>query len=508
MLTASRVRWLTVGLLCWRLGAAGAVPPEISDIDLARRLNDAFAQVAESVSRVVVVVRVWSKASPQETEEYGELFQFLPEELRERFEREWRRRQDQPRFDQGSGVIIREDGYILTNAHVVENAERIEIRLRDGRRLRAEVRGVDTDSDLAVLKVEETGLPAAKLGESAKVRVGEFAIAIGAPFEFEYSVTFGHVSGTGRRVVSDFRMMDQDFIQTDASINPGNSGGPLVNIEGEVIGINTMIRGLNTGIGFAVPIDLAREVADRLIEHGRFTRAWLGIEIDNAAGRPGVTDVTEGVVVLGIRRDGPSWESGLKRFDVIVDVGGVPVRNVAELKRHISRRPVGKPVTLQVYRAGERVEVTVTPGELPSDRLVAMGITRPRVSEERRADALGLVVSELDADAAARLGIEKGSAVLIEDVKKGSVAERLGIRPGEAVAKLDRRGTPSLEEYRSALEKADLAEGVSIEIVGEEGRRYEILRVEREPDAGSEPEEAGEPRTEEREAPAPTGGNS
>src|SRR5690606_5376824 len=169
---------------------------------------------------------------------------------------------------------------------------------------------------------------------------------------------------------------------------------------------------------------------------------------------------------------------------------------------------VGKPVTLQVYRAGERVEVTVTPGELPSDRLVAMGITRPRVSEERRADALGLVVSELDADAAARLGIEKGSAVLIEDVKKGSVAERLGIRPGEAVAKLDRRGTPSLEEYRSALEKADLAEGVSIEIVGEEGRRYEILRVEREPDAGSEPEEAGEPRTEEREAPAPTGGNS
>src|SRR5204863_1495910 len=170
--------------------------------------------------------------------------------------------------------------FILTNRHVVDEAEKIKVRFKDSfDEFDAEVRGVDAQADLAVLKINPKGkkLTVAKLGDSDKARVGEFAIAIGAPFELDYSVTFGHVSAKGRRVFSDQVMMDQDFIQTDASINPGNSGGPLVNIEGEVVGINTLIRGMNRGIGFAIPINLAREVSDQLIKDGKFSRTWLGI---------------------------------------------------------------------------------------------------------------------------------------------------------------------------------------------------------------------------------------
>ena len=167
----------------------------------------------------------------------------------------------------------------MTNRHVIEGADKVKIVFKDGREFDGEVLGVDRESDIGVVKIDATGLTPAKLGDSSKTKAGEFAIAIGSPFELNYSVTVGHVSAKGRRVFSDQFMFDQDFIQTDASINPGNSGGPLVNIYGEVIGINTLIRGMNTGIGFAVPVNLAKRVADMLIKDGKVTRAWLGVSI-------------------------------------------------------------------------------------------------------------------------------------------------------------------------------------------------------------------------------------
>lgn len=488
-------RRLPAGLALAGMLLAGRNSP--ADLDLARRLNEAFVQAAESASAAVVVIRVRPKVGSAGDFDHGNLFRFLPEEmqkeLRERMEREnnSRRRELPPDFfpEQGSGVVIREDGYILTNGHVVEEADKIEVRLKDGRRLPAEVKGIDPESDIAVLKVEATGMPAARLGDSSRVRVGEFAIAIGAPFELEYSVTFGHVSAKGRRVLSDVAMMDQDFIQTDASINQGNSGGPLVNIEGEVIGINSMIRGVNTGIGFAVPINLAREVANQLIESGRFTRAWLGVNIESladrpSAGRPAVP-VRDGVIVTRILRDGPSWGSELEIQDVIVSIDNQAVRDITDLKRLVSRKPIGKPVDVEVYRGDKRLKLNLTPGELPQDRMASLrpGRTAPPTQpsepaspDPQSAVGLGLVVKELDPDNASRVGLEDGEGVLVTEVAPDSPAAERRIRPGEVITKINRRPVRNPREFAAATRDLDLSKGVSVTIVGEAGRRFEVLR--------------------------------
>lgn len=470
--------WLGLGL-----GAAGASP----ELDLVRKLNSAFVEVAESVSPAVVVVRVRPKADTEQ--DMGDAwFKLLPEnmqkELQERMERERSRPRRTPPADyfpeQGSGVVFREDGYILTNGHVVKEAEKIEVRLKDGRRLVAEVKGVDTESDIAVLKVEATNLPVARLGDSAKVRVGEFAIAIGAPFELDYSVTFGHVSAKGRRVMMDAVMMDQDFLQTDASINPGNSGGPLVNIEGEVIGINSMIRGMNTGIGFAVPVNLAKEVADQLIEKGRFTRAWLGVNIETVGESVDTTPVDvpvkEGVVVTRILRDGPSWGSELETQDVVVGIDGQPVRDVVDLKRLVSRKAVGKPIRVEVYRGDKKLEIELTPGELPEDRMAMMRPVRRVPVEPDTATGGGVTVRELDAETAKRLGLEQGEGVLVAEVDEDSPAGRQQIQPGDVITKVNRRPVRTPKEFGTVMQDGDLKKGISVTIVAERGRSFRVLK--------------------------------
>ncbi|HWX22754.1 MAG TPA: trypsin-like peptidase domain-containing protein, partial [Candidatus Binatia bacterium] len=309
-------------VLAWALAATSpalAKEPN-TNLELARQLNQAFVEVAEKTSPTVVVINVIQKASEQTMdEESDDSFDSLPPGFWRRFHDQFKGRVPEKKIGQGSGVILREDGYILTNSHVVEDAEKVEVRLKDGRVFQATVRGVDPQSDVAVIKIEAKGLAAAVLADSAKARVGEFAIAIGAPFSLDYSVTFGHISAKGRsNIIPGFEgaAMDQDFIQTDALINPGNSGGPLVNINGEVIGINTLIRGLHSGIGFAIPSNLAKEVADQLIADGRFTRLWLGIGIrafrDEPDLRKLLKGIEDGVVVASILADGPAAKSELK----------------------------------------------------------------------------------------------------------------------------------------------------------------------------------------------------
>src|SRR6266404_9877715 len=285
--------------------AAPTKPPS-ANLELVRQLNAAFVEVAERVSPAVVVITVSKKptANPSYDEEEDSA-ESVPREFWRRFHRQSQEQPTERSEGQASGIIIRQNGYILTNRHVVEDAESIEVRLQDGRTFKAKLRGMDPESDVAVVKIEAKDLPIAVLADSNKTRVGEFAIAIGAPFRLEYTVTFGHVSAKGRSDVIPLYdsggLMDQDFIQTDANINPGNSGGPLVNIEGEVIGMNTLIRGLRTGIGFAIPISLAREISDKLITDGKFTRAWLGIQIqafrDDPDFRALIKGPAEGVVV-------------------------------------------------------------------------------------------------------------------------------------------------------------------------------------------------------------------
>jgi serine protease Do len=367
-------------------------------LDLARQINNAFIEVAENVSPSVVVIKVAQRNRPDALEDMDNPFwDLVPKEFRKQFEEERERRKKEnddgekggrggrrgertPEFNgQGSGVIIRDDGYILTNFHVVEEAEKIVVRLRDGRKFEGTVRGKDAQSDLAVIKINATNLPTAKLGDSAAVRVGEFAVAIGAPFELDYSVTYGHVSAKGRsRVVPSFgansqgAMMDQDFIQTDASINPGNSGGPLVNLYGEVIGINTLIRGMHTGIGFAVPINLAKQVSEELIVNGRFPRLWLGIGIrglrEDDDSMEQIKGVDDGVLVTTIRSDGPASKSDLKSGDVITMVDGKTVGTATQLRNEIRGKKAGIPVTLDLVRNGKSMKINVRP-ELWPERL-------------------------------------------------------------------------------------------------------------------------------------------
>ncbi len=379
-------RCVCATLLAAALAACGAT--DSPALSLAHQLNDAFVEVAEKVSASVVVIKLAHKPGAIEmAEEDNPFWDLVPKEFRKQFEQEREKRRKRaddgeqpalpPVFDsQGSGVIIRDDGYILTNFHVVEDAEKIRVRLRDGRTFEGTVRGKDARSDLAVIKINATNLPAAKLGDSTAVRVGEFAIAIGAPFELDYSVTFGHVSAKGRsRVVPSFgvtspgAMMDQDFIQTDASINPGNSGGPLVNLYGEVIGINTLIRGLHTGIGFAVPVNLVKEVSDKLISDGKYSRLWLGVSIrglrEDEDDADKISGVDDGVLVTDIQADSPASKSDLRRRDVIIAVDGKNVMTANQLRNEIRGKKAGNAVTLDVVRQSKPLKVKVHPEPWP-----------------------------------------------------------------------------------------------------------------------------------------------
>ena len=467
-------------------------------LELARQLNQAFIEVAENVSPSVVVVRVAHKpgfGDDPNDEEMEPFMERLPPEFRRWFDQYRERKQrenskqreqdNEPRFDgQGSGVIIRKEGYILTNRHVVEGADKIKVRFKDGVEVDAEVRGVDAQSDLAVIKINPKGrtLAVAKLGDSDKTRVGEFAIAIGAPFELDYSVTFGHVSAKGRSgIVPSFEggnTMDQDFIQTDASINPGNSGGPLVNIEGEVIGINTLIRGLHTGIGFAIPSSFAREITDKLITDGKFTRAYLGVGIralnEDTEYRDLITNITSGVMVTGIVLDGPAAKSDLKLGDVITAVEGRSVASVQQLKNEVRSKKLGEAVTLDVHRFGKNLKLKIKPEAWPEPGTTV--VTRKPAGREEAGRALGLSVEPISKELTEQFSLEARQGVVVTEVERGSAAERKGIQAGDVITEVNQKPVANPKQFREALKAADLKKGVIISFTRGGTSSFEILK--------------------------------
>jgi serine protease Do len=382
-------------------------------------------------------------------------------------------------------VVIRKEGYILTNRHVVDGAEKIRVRLRDGSEFVGEVRGVDAQSDVAVIKIDPQGkeLVVAKLADSDKTRVGEFAIAIGAPFDLDYSVTFGHVSAKGRSRIIPDPSADQDFIQTDANINPGNSGGPLVNIEGEVVGINTLIRGLSSGIGFAIPSNLAREVSDKLITDGKFVRAYLGVKIRSLKEDPDYRDtvggVAEGVVVSEIPPGTPAKRSELRAGDVITAVDGKPVSTAQELKGEIRGKKIGAPVVLDVHRFGKNMKIEVKPEAWP-DEITPVANRRPAVTDDK-VKSLGLTVQPLTSELAEQYGVEKMEGVLVSEVEQGSAAERKGIRVGDVITDVAGKPVNNIKQFQQVMKEVDLKKGVAIILTTKGTSRVETLR-----DAGAE----------------------
>lgn len=467
-----------------------------ASLELARQLNQAFIDVVERVSPAVVVIRVAHDPAVVDLDE--EQLEMLPRQFRKWLEehRDKHRpgkdkdseNQDdsnqEPEWDgQGSGVIIREDGYILTNRHVVEGAKKIKVRLKDLTEWDGEIRGVDAQSDLAVIRIDPKGrqLPTAKLGNSDRTRAGEFAIAIGAPFDLDYSVTFGHVSAKGRSRIIPDEKMDQDFIQTDANINPGNSGGPLVNIEGDIIGINTLIHGLRTGIGFAIPANLAREVSDRLIAEGKFVRAYLGVKIrslrESHEFREHVPGIEDGVVVQEILRGGSASKSDLKAGDVIVAVDGRPVTTPQQLKNEIRGKAVGELLTLAVHRFGENLKVKIKSEPWPDDAPTLAAVKRSRPSSELSSN-LGLTVQARTSELAKEYGLEaEGTGgVIVTEVTRGSEAERKGIRPGAIITEVNHQRVTSLKQFFEALKAADLKKSVVLNYTLDGTSRVETLK--------------------------------
>ena len=473
-----------------------------ANLDLARQLNQAFVQLAEEVSQSVVVITVTEKpysslhTESDESDGQDDPFNGLPPNLRKYF-RQWEQdHQPSPeerQTGQGSGVIIRKDGYILTNRHVVEDAEKIEVRLKDGRTFKATVRGVDAPSDIAVIKIDAKDLPVAKLADSSKTRVGEFAIAIGAPFALDYSVTFGHVSAKNRSNIIDVNpgnptaMTDQSFIQTDANINPGNSGGPLVNIDGEVIGINTLIRGLHTGIGFAVPINLAREVADQLIDSGKFARSWLGIQIETLSEAPNyhrlLPEVKDGVIVRKIIANGPAAKSDLEAGDVVTAVDGKAVMTSQELKDEVRGKKAGQNVILAVSRItnengktqNKQLKITVKPGEW-TDNPTEMAKAEKDSAHAGNGGDLGVTVKTLTKDLADELGVEMTQGVVVSSVDKNGLAAKSDIKPGDIITKVNRRAVTNPKQFRDATKNVDTKSGVVINVISDGNARFEILK--------------------------------
>ena len=462
-------------------------------LKLAQQLNQAFVEVAESVSKSVVEVRVSKSAENNQMQ--GEqfrnspFFDQLPEDFRKFFEqqpqqREQPNRSREPIYDgQGSGLVYRDDGIIMTNRHVVENSDKVKIVFKDGKEYDGEILGVDRESDIAVIKIDATGLKAAKIGDSSQTKAGEFAIAIGSPFGLKYSVTVGHISAKGRRVLTDQQMFDQDFIQTDASINPGNSGGPLVNIYGEVIGINTLIRGMNTGIGFAVPINLAKRISDMLIKDGKVTRAWLGVSIttlrEDVELRDLAVGVEDGVVVRQFIPGGPAENSSLQLADVIISIDGNKVKTAEELKRAIRYKNAGDSIKIGLMRDGEPKEIQFETGAFPEE---FTAVTRSRRIEEKpsqeplEAELLGMRVQEISEDLAKRFMIDEEEGVIVVSVKKGSVAEEKSITPGEIVTRINSSEINSIETFKKSFENEDLKKGVLVHLKSNGSQRFEVLK--------------------------------
>jgi len=384
-------------------------------------------------------------------------------------------------FGLGSGFIVSQDGYIVTNAHVVENAEEITVRLSDKREFKAKLIGSDTRSDVAVVKVEATNLPTMKIGDTSRLRVGEWVIAIGSPFGFANTVTAGIVSAKSRENLSGDPNLDAvPFIQTDVAVNPGNSGGPLLNMRGEVVGINSQIfsrTGAFAGISFAIPIDYAYNVADQLIKTGHVTRGRIGVGIQNVskdlADSLGLAKA-QGAAVSNVEENSPAAKAGLEVGDVITKIDGHPVEGSADLSRTIRAMKPGTKANLSVWRSGKMRDVTITVAEFKDDEQVKTAAGEGKKKEQPKPGKLGLAVAELTADQKKALKVTSGVVVEAAD---GAVLAA-GVGPGDVILRVNNVDTPNVKAFNDAVAKLDPKKPVALLIKDEQGTRYITFRPE------------------------------
>ena len=411
-----------------------------ADIQLLNSIQNSLIQVADKVLPSVVNISTLSQPGargPRPFPFFGERRRRAPTSL-------------------GSGIIIDDRGHIITNYHVIRDSKEIVVGLYDGKEFPAQVIGGDPDSDLAVLRIEAKGpLPPAPLGDSDGVKVGQWAIAIGNPFGLDRTVTFGVVSAIDRPRLG---LSYQNFIQTDASINPGNSGGPLLNIQGEVIGINTAMMAWGQGIGFAIPINSAKSVVAELMEKGKVVRPWLGVGIEpltpELASALGIR-TEAGVLINRVFNGSPAQGAGLKAGDVIVRFQGKEINGARGLQKMVAGSKIGQEVVIGLIREGRKIELTARLGEMPKD---------PAILAEREvpADWLGIRVQELSPSQAQRLRV--GSGVMVMDLIPGSIADRAGVLHGDVIFSVNQRRIKGASEYHRQISSLRPGSNITFQI--------------------------------------------
>jgi serine protease Do len=464
---------IIVGLI-----TGGSFQPNPANGFTGKMIPDSFSDLAEKARPSVVNIRTVKTVKGK-----GQVFRhFNGNPFNERdpfhdFFAPFFRGNPMPDFKQrslGSGFIIDSEGYIVTNNHVVENASEIKVKLAGGKELKAKIVGRDPNTDVALIKVPASrDLKPLQMGNSDSVKVGSWVVAIGSPFGLEQTVTAGIVSAKGRIIGSG---PYDDFIQTDASINPGNSGGPLINLDGEVVGINTAIVAQGQGIGFAIPMNMAHRIVDQLKNEGEVTRGWLGVAIQNItpelAEYYGAKDL-KGALVIEVYENDPAEKAGIRPKDVIVAVDGKPIESSRDLSRTIAESPVGKKITVTLIRKGEKKTVKVKLKK--RDDNPQMADRRPN----ERTDELGLSVSAMTDEMAGRLGFgEDETGVIVTGVEPESKAQDAGLRQGDLIKEVNRAPVNSVKEFNRKVR--DVGSGETIQfLVKRAGSGYIVIKLEK-----------------------------
>jgi serine protease Do len=429
-----------------------------------KQLDDAFVQVAEKVKPAVVNISSTKKeavSSSDGSQEMDPFFKnhpfkdFFGDEFFKRFKKGPGEGKGIQPHGMGSGVIVSPEGLILTNAHVVKDADEIKVTVSDKRSYDAKVVGIDVESDIAVVKIDAKGLPIATLGDSSKLQVGEIVFAIGNPFGLNRTVTSGIVSATGRTNVG---IIDyEDFIQTDAAINPGNSGGPLVNIDGEVIGINTAIAsrsGGYQGIGFAIPSSSAKLIMDDLVKEGKVKRGLLGVNIQDmneALSKSFGRKDSEGALVSQVVEGSPAEKAGIKAGDIILKFNDNVVKGAAHLKNLVGKEKPGASANMSVYRDNKTLEIPVKIAERTQKALASSGATD---SPGETSNDLGIQIEKVPASVSSKMGLKDGEGLLVKDIASDGAGAKIGLRAGDVILEIDGTAVSGMDEFKKAVTTA------------------------------------------------------
>jgi serine protease Do len=470
---------------------AGRAQAAQQQLGVARDLSTAFRYTAKALRPSVVSISSVKKVEPQSPQRRSvppnipeEFRGFFDDDLFERFFEQIPRRGFVQR-GLGSGLIISADGYILTNNHVVRDADEVTVTLSDDQEFQARTVGTDAETDLAVLKIDATGLVPARLGDSDAIEVGDWVLAIGSPMGLDQTVTAGIISAKGRSNMGITQF--ENFIQTDAAINPGNSGGPLVNLQGEVVGINTAIAsrtGGNLGIGFAIPSKMALQVKDAIIRDGKVERGWLGAAIqdltDELADSFGFGSL-DGVLVGDVVADGPAAKAGLAAGDIVVQLNGQAMKSASQLRNSVAALRPGSRAQLVVFRQGRQLNFTLNIGNRAElSKLLGAATPADQQPAERGADELGVTVQTLTPQLARQLGVDANlQGVVVTQVEPGSLAQRAGLGPRDIITSVGNTAVVDADGFLTAVGQQDVSKGIRLQAMRDGVRRFVFIRSSR-----------------------------